>query len=103
MPIRWFLLFLALNNSAQEFKIHTDVELVLLDVSVKNASGAYVTGLTRNQYQIYENGLPQKITEFAVADVPVAVGLLMDESGSMGPRRSCLIEAGISFIEASNP
>ena len=76
MATRWLLLFLGLSGSAQvtpqslEFKIHTDVELVLLDVSVKNASGAYVTGLTRNQFQIYENGVPQKITEFSAVDVP---------------------------------
>src|SRR5437762_10005715 len=100
MPIRWFLLFLALNDSAQEFKIHTDVELVLLDVSVKNPGGGYVTGLARDQFQIFENGVPQKITEFAVADVPVAVGLVLDNSGSMAPRRSSLIEAGVAFIEA---
>src|SRR5437763_13544300 len=103
MPIRWFLLFLALNNSAQEFKIHTGVELVLLDVSVKNASGGYVTGLNKDQFQIYENGVPQKITEFAVADAPVAVGLVMDDSGSMESRRSSLVAAGVAFIEASNP
>jgi Ca-activated chloride channel family protein len=103
MPIRWLLLILVLNSSAQEFKIHTDVELVLLDVSVKNPSGGYVTGLSKDQFQIYENGVPQKITEFAVADVPVAVGLVMDDSGSMEFRRSSLIAAGVAFIEASNP
>jgi VWFA-related protein len=109
MPIRWFLLVLAFNGSAQnspqspEFKIHSDVELVLLDVSVKNPKGGYVTGLTKDQFQIYENGVPQKITEFAVADAPVAVGLVMDHSGSMESRRSSLIAAGVAFIEASNP
>jgi Ca-activated chloride channel family protein len=103
MPIRWLLLILALNSSAQEFKIHTDVELVLLDVSVKNPTGGYVTGLTKDQFQIYENGAPQKITEFAIADVPVAVGLVMDDSGSMQSRRTSLIAAGVAFIEASNP
>jgi Ca-activated chloride channel homolog len=109
MPTRWFLLLLAFHGSAQEsfqspeFKIHTDVELVLLDVSVKNPSGGYVTGLTKDQFQIYENGVQQKITEFAFGDVPVAVGLVNDNSGSMEPRRSSLIEAGVAFIEASNP
>src|SRR3977135_2468195 len=103
MPIRWLVLFLALNSSAQEFKIYTDVELVLLDVSVKKPNGGYVTGLTKDQFQIYENGVPQKITEFAIADVPVAVGLVMDDSGSMQSRRTSLIAAGVAFIEASNP
>ena len=103
MPIRWLLLFLAWNGSAQEFKIRADVELVLLDVSVKNPAGGYVTGLTKDQFQIYENGVAQKITEFAAADAPVAVGLVMDDSGSMERRRSSLNEAGVAFVQASNP
>jgi Ca-activated chloride channel family protein len=106
--MRWLLLLVALNGPAQnsfqspEFKIHTDVELVLLDVSVKNPGGGYVTGLTKDRFQVYEDGAPQKITEFAVEDAPVAVGLVMDNSGSMDSRRSSLIEAGVAFIEASN-
>jgi Ca-activated chloride channel family protein len=105
----WFLFLFAFNGFPQDsfespqFKIRTDVELVLLDVSVKNTNGGYVTGLTRDQFQIYENGVPQKITEFAVADEPVTVGLVMDASGSMGARRASVNEAGVAFIEASNP
>ena len=107
--MRNFLLALVLTlpalaqDSFPEYKIHTDVELVLLDVSVKDANGGSVTGLTRDQFRIYENGVPQKITEFAVADMPVAVGLVMDDSGSMEPRRPSVITAGVAFIEASNP
>jgi len=109
MPTRWFLLFLAFHAVAQdssedaEFKIRADVELVLLDVSVQNLSGGYVTGLVKDQFQIFENGVPQKITDFAVADTPVAVGLVMDDSGSMEFRRSPVIAAGLAFVEASNP
>jgi Ca-activated chloride channel homolog len=109
MPTRWLLLLFALNGSAQdslqspEFKIRTDVELVLLDVSVKDPSGGYVTGLGKDQFQIYENGVLQKISEFAAADVPVAAGLVMDDSGSMAPKGSSMIAAGVAFIEASNP
>src|SRR5438876_397127 len=106
MPIRWFFLFLALNGSVDsfqspEFKIHADVELVLLDVSVKSPSGGYVTGLTKDQFQIYENGALQQITQFAAADAPVTAGLVMDDSGSMVSRRASLIEAGVAFVEAS--
>jgi Ca-activated chloride channel family protein len=86
-----------------EFKISTDVELVLLDVSVKHAKGGYVSGLTKENFQIYENGAPQKITEFASADIPVAVGLVFDDSGSMQPKRDEVINAGLAFVGASNP
>jgi Ca-activated chloride channel homolog len=86
-----------------EFRISTDVDLVLLDVSVKQAKGGYVSGLTQNDFHIYENGALQKITEFASADIPVAVGLVFDNSGSMRSKRPDVITAGLVFITASNP
>jgi Ca-activated chloride channel homolog len=86
-----------------EFKVRTDVDLVLLDVSVKQAKGGYVSGLARDNFQIFENGEPQKITEFSSADVPVAVGLVMDDSGSMEFKRPEVVTAGLIFIGASNP
>src|SRR5438552_2108881 len=104
-----FLLLVPAHTSAQawrpsgEFRISTDVELVLLDVSVKQARGGYVSGLTKNNFQIYENGRLQKITEFASADIPVAVGLVFDDSGSMRSKRPDVITAGLVFIGASNP
>jgi Ca-activated chloride channel family protein len=86
-----------------EFKISTDVDLVLLDVSVKEAKGGYVSGLTKDNFHLYENGALQKITEFASADIPVAIGLVMDDSGSMKFKRPDVITAGLVFIGASNP
>jgi Ca-activated chloride channel family protein len=86
-----------------EFKISTDVELVLLDVSVRDPKGGYVSGLSQDNFHIFENGAPQKITEFTSADIPVAVGLVMDDSGSMLSKRPDVITAGLVFIGASNP
>ena len=86
-----------------EFKISTDVDLVLLDVSVKAAKGGYVSGLSKDNFLIYENGAQRKITEFASADIPVAIGLVMDASGSMKSKRPDVITAGMVFIAASNP
>src|SRR5260370_14741281 len=109
MLTRLSLLFLTLVVFAQNlpqssvFKIQTDVELVLLDVSVKDPDGGYVSGLTKEQFQVYENGVPQKVSHFAIADEPVTIGLVMDDSGSMGPRHPSLITAGVAFVEASNP
>src|SRR5260370_17668743 len=86
-----------------EFKISTDVELVLLDVSVKQAKGGYASGLGKENFQIYENNKLQKITEFASADIPVAIGLVFDDSGSMRTKRPDVITAGLIFVGASNP
>jgi len=104
-----FLLLVPFHASAQappatdEFRISTDVELVLLDVSVRDPKGGYVSSLTREDFQIYENGAPQKITQFSRADIPVTVGLVMDDSGSMRPKRPEVITAGLVFAGASNP
>ena len=91
------------KSSGGKFRISTDVELVLLDVSVKQEKGGYVSGLSKDNFQIYENGTPQKIAEFASADIPVAVGLVFDDSGSMRSKRPEVVTAGLIFVGASNP
>src|SRR5712692_2772816 len=87
----------------QEYTIRTEVNLVLLDVSVKDAKGGYVSGLNKDNFRVYENGKPQPITQFAHADIPVSVGLAVDNSGSMRPKRREVITAALAFIQASNP
>src|SRR6202040_2541125 len=91
------------GNDDQNYTIRTTSRLVLLDVSVKDAKGVYVSGLTRDNFQVYENGKLQEISQFADADVPVTVGLVVDESGSMRPKRRDVITAALDFVEASNP
>ncbi len=48
-------------------------------------------GLAQENFKVYENGKPQQITQFANADIPVTVGILVDESGSMRPKRTEVI------------
>jgi len=87
----------------KEFTIHTDVRMVVLDVSVKDAHGGFVSGLTKDNFQIYEDGKPQAITQFADQDQPVTLGIVVDESGSMRYKRPEVITAALSFITFSNP
>jgi Ca-activated chloride channel family protein len=86
-----------------DFRISTDVELVLLDVSVKDAKGGYVSGLTKDDFHVSESGAPQNITVFSHADVPITAGLVMDASGSMLHKQQDVIMAGLVFAGASNP
>jgi Ca-activated chloride channel homolog len=74
-----------------------------LDVSVKDASGGFVSGLSKDDFKVYENGKPQPITHFANADIPVTVGIVVDESGSMRPKRAQVVTAALAFNQASNP
>lgn len=87
----------------KDFTIRSDVRLVLLDVSVRDASGGFVSGLTKDNFTVYEDGKPQEITQFANQDIPVSVGVVVDESGSMRPKRPETITAAMTFIQSSNP
>jgi Ca-activated chloride channel homolog len=98
-----FLAYQQITPESGDFKISTDVVLVLLDASVKDTTGRYVPGLSKNNFHVNENGSAQQITVFASADVPVAVGLVMDNSTSMNSKRQELITAGVAFVGASNP
>jgi Ca-activated chloride channel family protein len=86
-----------------DYTIRTTSRLVLLDVSVKDPRGGFVSGLNRDDFKVYENGKLQPITQFANADIPVTVGIVVDESGSMRPKRQEVIAAALEFIKASNP
>jgi VWFA-related protein len=87
----------------QDYTIRTTSRLVLLDVSVKDSASGFVSGLTKDNFKIYEEGKPQQISQFGGADQPVTVGIVVDESGSMGPKRAEAIAAALEFIKASNP
>jgi len=91
------------QREPQEYTIRTTSRLVMLDASVKNAAGSLVQGLTKESFQVYEDGKPQQITQFAHADIPVTVGLVVDESGSMQRKQPEVITAALTFIHASNP
>jgi Ca-activated chloride channel family protein len=87
----------------QDFTIHAESRLVLLDVSVRDHSGHYVTDLAKENFTVLEDGKRQDVTAFASSDVPVTVGILVDESFSMTPKRPDVLTAAMTFIGASNP
>lgn len=69
-------------NAAQT-TIHSDVNLVSVSFAVRNSSGVLVDNLTKNDFDIFEDGMPQKIAFFARSvDVPLTLGLIVDASGS---------------------
>jgi Ca-activated chloride channel family protein len=86
-----------------DFVIRSDVRLVLLDVSVKDREGGFTAGLSKDNFRVEENGDRQPITVFANNDIPVTVGILVDNSRSMAPKRAEVLSAATAFIEGSNP
>ena len=88
--------------SEEPFKLTATAEFVLLDVSVKSATGEHVPGLTKNDFRVYEDGKLQTVSHFASEDAPVTAGLVIDTSGSMRTKRPEVVTAALAFIEASN-
>lgn len=89
-------------NERSSYTISDNVDLVLLDASVKHPHGGYVTGLTKDNFRVQEDGHHRDITHFASVDTPVTVGLVVDNSGSMRSKRGDVILAGLAFARESN-
>ena len=85
------------------YKINVNVSSVVLHATVTNHNGSPVSGLGKGDFSISEDGVPQAIGYFSHDDVPVTVGLVLDNSGSMRPNRDEVIAAGMAFARSSNP
>jgi Ca-activated chloride channel homolog len=87
----------------KDFTLSLDVQLVALNVTVLDRKGSFVPGLTKENFQVLENGQPQEIQLFFNEDVPLTIGLVVDSSGSMRDRRREVVSAALAFVEASKP
>jgi Ca-activated chloride channel homolog len=83
--------------------ISVDVNLVVLHATVLDRRGGFVSGLQKEDFHVYEDGSPQVIRVFDHEDVPVAVGLAVDNSGSMNRKRKDVTAAALAFVHSSNP
>jgi VWFA-related protein len=81
----------------------TETRLVVLHATVRNGHGELVTNLDRGAFTAYEDGKPQPIMLFSRDDLPVSLGLLIDNSGSMRSIRATVEAAALAFARASNP
>ncbi len=80
-----------------------DADLVVLHPTVCDRKGRFVAGLRKEDFHVLENGSPQVIQVFQHEDVPVAVGLVVDNSGSMASKRNDVAAAALAFVHSSNP
>lgn len=87
----------------RDYTISVDVNMVVLHVTVQNHKGASVSGLVQDDFQVNEDGVRQEIRSFSHEDIPVTVGLVIDNSGSMRPKRADVIAAALVFAHSSNP
>ncbi len=90
------------NNEQSPTAISVDVELVVLHATVRDRKGRFVSALQKQDFRVCENDRQQPIELFQREDVPVAVGLVVDNSGSMRPKRSDVAAAALAFVRSSN-
>jgi len=84
------------------FVFKKQVQEVVLHATVVDESGRLITSLDRNAFTVYQNGQPEIITSFRREDVPVALGIVIDNSGSMRDKRQRLNQAVVNLVRASN-
>lgn len=91
------------RQKSDAYTIRVNVGEVVLHATAHDHKGVLVSGLNKEQFQIYEDGVLQAIKYFSHQDVPVTVGLVIDNSGSMGKKRAEVIAASLAFARSSNP
>jgi VWFA-related protein len=80
-----------------------DTRLVVLHATVVDKSGRMITTLPQNAFHVFENGVPQQVKVFKREDIPVSMGLIIDNSGSMRDKRQKVAAAAVALVKASNP
>ena len=93
----------AAQDTPSQFVLSVNSDFMELHVSVVDEKDRTVSGLSKENFKITENGRPQPITVFKHEDVPVSLGLVIDNSRSIEPRKTRLDAAVLSFIRQSNP
>jgi VWFA-related protein len=83
--------------------LRVDTSLVLVPVSVNDPLNRPVSGLEKENFRVFDDQVEQTITQFAMDDEPVTVGLVFDTSGSMGAKLSRSRMAAIEFFKTANP
>jgi Ca-activated chloride channel family protein len=85
------------------YTIGVSVDLVVVHTTVLDKSGHFITGLNKEDFRVYEDGIGQTINLFSQEDVPVSLGIVLDTSGSMRNKIDNVNRAALAFIKASNP
>jgi Ca-activated chloride channel homolog len=84
-------------------RIKAATDLVVLHVTVADERGQFVEDLNEGNFRVFEQNVEQKISIFSREDIPVTMGLVIDNSGSMREKREQVSTAAMTFVKTSNP
>lgn len=85
------------------YTLMRNVDEVVLNVSVFDENHHLINDLTKDDFKVWEDGVPQAVAAFQHQDVPVSMGILVDNSGSMRDKRAAVNAAALDLVKASNP
>ena len=85
------------------FVFRKQVDEVLLHATVIDDKQHIITNLNKENFNVFENGHPQTISSFRHEDIPVAMGIVVDNSGSMREKRAKVNAAALNLVRSSNP
>ena len=91
------------KSKDDQYVFHADVEEVILYATVIDPRNKLITSLDQGAFSVFEDGQPQKITSFRREDIPVSLGILIDNSGSMRGKRNAVNQAALNLVRSSNP
>ena len=91
------------ERRGKEYTITVNVDEVVLHATVIDKKGHIVNDLKQDDFRVLEDGAPQTLTHFSHADVPVTMGIVIDDSGSMKDKREAVNAAALIFAKTSNP
>src|SRR4029077_9291390 len=83
--------------------IKVDVSLALVNVSVTDPLNRLVTGLDKDNFRVFEDGVEQEVMSTSSEDVPISIGVIFDMSGSMSDKVERAREAAVQFMRTANP
>ena len=90
------------TKESSGFVLRSEVEEVSLNVTVLNNNNQLVQDLKKEDFKILEDGVQQNLLSFQHADIPVSIGLVIDNSGSMFKKRPSVNQAALDLVAASN-
>jgi Ca-activated chloride channel homolog len=91
------------RGSGGKYTLQADAYEVRLNASVFDQTGKSIQTLGKDDFHVYEDGVPQTMASFRHEDIPVSLGILIDSSGSMYDKRAAVDQASLDLVKLSNP
>jgi Ca-activated chloride channel family protein len=91
------------RSQQKGYTIGVSVDLVVVHTTVVDKNGHFISGLKKENFSLYEDGIGQNVSLFSQEDVPISMGIVLDTSGSMRSKIEMVNKSALAFVKASNP